>query len=213
MKLNEYIDHTNLNPTATKEDIFILCEQAKKYCFHSVCVNPFWVKFTKNNLKNSGVLVACVIGFPLGANCTEIKVEEAKLAKSMGADELDMVINEGLFKMKDYNKVKEEIDKICDVSSLPVKVIVETSKLSSEEIIEACKIVSESKAKFIKTSTGFIGDGAKLEDVKLMKKYLSNDKQIKASGGIRDKETMIKFIQAGATRIGTSSGVKIMEDN
>ena len=115
--------------------------------------------------------------------------------------------------MKDYNKVKEEIDKICDVSSLPVKVIVETSKLSSEEIIEACKIVGESKAKFIKTSTGFIGDGAKLEDVKLMKKYLSNDKQIKASGGIRDKETMIKFIQAGATRIGTSSGVKIMEDN
>ena len=146
-----------------------------------------------------GVLVLCVFTFRLG--------------QSMGADELDMVINEGLFKMKDYNKVKEEIDKICDVSSLPVKVIVETSKLSSEEIIEACKIVGESKAKFIKTSTGFIGDGAKLEDVKLMKKYLSNDKQIKASGGIRDKETMIKFIQAGATRIGTSSGVKIMEDN
>lgn len=211
MELNRYIDHTNLKPTATMEDIITLCEQAKKYKFYSVCVNPCWVKVAKQNLKGTNVLVTCVVGFPLGANSTEIKIEESKLAKRDGADELDIVINQGLFKMQEYEKVKEEIDAICNATNLVVKVIVETSQLSQSEIIKACGIVNQTKAKFIKTSTGFIGDGARLDDVILMKKHISNGKYIKASGGIRDKETMIKFIEAGAERIGTSSGVKILE--
>ena len=211
MELNRYIDHTNLKPTATMEDIITLCEQAKKYKFYSVCVNPCWVKVAKQNLKGTNVLVACGVGFPLGANSTEIKIEESKLAKRDGADELDIVINQGLFKMQEYEKIKEEIDAICNATNLVVKVIVETSQLSQSEIIKACGIVNQTKAKFIKTSTGFIGDGARLDDVILMKKHISNGKYIKASGGIRDKETMIKFIEAGAERIGTSSGVKILE--
>ena len=213
MELNSYIDHTNLSPTATFDDIISLCEQAKKYKFYSVCVNPFWVNIAKQYLKDSDVLVACVIGFPLGANNTKIKIAESKLAKEDGADELDLVMNQGLFKMKEYDKVREEIDMICDASNLPVKVIVETSQLSQEEIIKACEIINRSKAKFIKTSTGFIGEGAKIEDVKLMKKHIANGKFIKASGGIRDKETMVKFIEAGAERIGTSAGIKILEQD
>lgn len=211
MKLNEYIDHTNLSPTATQEDIERLCQEAKEHRFHSVCVNPCWVSLAKKCLLGSNVLVACVIGFPLGANSTEIKVEEAKLATSVGADELDMVMNEGWFKMKKYSLVADEINRICEISKLPVKVIVETSKLTEEEIIEACNVVNSTKAQFIKTSTGFIGEGAKLEDVVLMKKYISSNKEVKASGGIRDKETALKFIEAGATRLGTSSGVNIVK--
>lgn len=211
MKLNEYIDHTNLSPTATQEDIERLCQEAKEHSFHSVCVNPCWVSLAKKCLLGSKVLVACVIGFPLGANSTEIKVEEAKLATSVGADELDMVMNEGWFKMKKYSLVADEINRICEISKLPVKVIVETSKLTEEEIIEACNVVNSTKAQFIKTSTGFIGEGAKLEDVVLMKKYISSNKEVKASGGIRDKETALKFIEAGATRLGTSSGVNIVK--
>lgn len=211
MKLNEYIDHTNLSPTATQEDIERLCQEAKEHSFHSVCVNPCWVSLAKKCLLGSKVLVACVIGFPLGANSTEIKVEEAKLATSDGADELDMVMNEGWFKMKKYSLVADEINRICEISKLPVKVIVETSKLTEEEIIEACNVVNSTKAQFIKTSTGFIGEGAKLEDVVLMKKYISSNKEVKASGGIRDKETALKFIEAGATRLGTSSGVNIVK--
>ena len=211
MKLNEYIDHTNLSPTATQEDIERLCQEAKEHSFHSVCVNPCWVSLAKKCLLGSKVLVACVIGFPLGASSTEIKVEEAKLATSDGADELDMVMNEGWFKMKEYSLVADEINRICEISKLPVKVIVETSKLTEEEIIEACNVVNSTKAQFIKTSTGFIGEGAKLEDVVLMKKYISSNKEVKASGGIRDKETALKFIEAGATRLGTSSGVNIVK--
>ena len=211
MKLNEYIDHTNLSPTATQEDIERLCQEAKEHSFHSVCVNPCWVSLAKKCLLGSKVLVACVIGFPLGASSTEIKVEEAKLATSDGADELDMVMNEGWFKMKEYSLVADEINRICEISKLPVKVIVETSKLTKEEIIEACNVVNSTKAQYIKTSTGFIGEGAKLEDVVLMKKYISSNKEVKASGGIRDKETALKFIEAGATRLGTSSGVNIVK--
>ena len=207
----KYIDHTNLKPTATQEDIKKLCEEAKKYGFYSVCVNPFWVKYAKEQLNNSNVKIACVIGFPLGANSTEIKKMEAIEAVKNGAEELDMVINQGLLKMEKYNEVLADINAVCEAGVL-VKVIIETSNLSEEEIAKMCEIVNKSNAEFIKTSTGFIGDGAKEEHIKLMRKLMLPNKQVKASGGIRDYQSFIKMINSGADRIGTSSGVKILSE-
>ena len=211
MELNKFIDHTLLKPTATEADIKKLCEEAKEHNFYSVCINPFWVKFASECLKNTGVKVACVVGFPLGANTLETKIFEAKRAVQDGATELDMVMNQGLFKMKKYKEVADEIQEVCSATNAIVKVIVETSNLSKDEIIEACKLINTTDAHFIKTSTGFIGEGAKLEDVKIMKEYISPNKQVKASGGIRDKETALKFIEAGVTRLGTSSGTTIVK--
>ena len=210
MKLSKYIDHTLLKPVATKEDIVKLCAEAKRFDFYSVCVNPCYVELASNELKGTDVKVACVIGFPLGANSTEIKKLEAIEAVKNGAGELDMVINQGLFKMGEYDQVVADINAVCE-AGVPVKVIVETSQLNQEEIAKLCELVNISNALFIKTSTGFVGDGAKLEDVKLMRELMLETKLVKASGGIRDKETFLKMIEAGADRIGTSSGTKLVD--
>lgn len=209
MKINKFIDHTILKPDATENDIKKICKEAMEYNFYSVCVNPCFVKLAKEKLKNSDVKVACVIGFPLGANTTEVKKFEAQTAVLDGADELDMVINVGKLKEKNYQYILDDINAVCSVGAV-VKVIIETSLLTEEEIIKMCEIVNKSNALFIKTSTGFTSEGAKLEHIKLMKKHMLQTKKIKASGGIRDNETLIKMIEAGATRIGTSSGVKIL---
>lgn len=210
MKLSKYIDHTLLKPTATKDDILKLCSEAKQYDFYSVCVNPYFVKFASEQLAGTDVKVACVIGFPLGANSTGIKRAEAVEAVKAGASELDMVINQGLFKMGEYEKVVEDINAVCE-AGVPVKVIVETSQLNSQEIAKLCELVNISNATFIKTSTGFVGEGAKLEDVRLMRELMLEGKYVKASGGIKDKETFLKMIEAGADRIGTSSGTKLVD--
>ena len=210
MNYSKYIDHTLLKPAATENDIKNLCQEAKEYGFFSVCVNPFFVKLAKKELAGSGVKVACVVGFPLGMNTTHIKFLEAKRAIKDGADEIDMVVNMGLFKSGKYDKVIDDINAVCKAGGL-VKVIIETSQLNSEEVAKMCEIVNKSDAKFIKTSTGFVGEGARLNDVVLMKSLMKKGKKIKASGGIRDYQTFISMIEAGADRIGTSSGVKIIE--
>lgn len=210
MNYNKYIDHTLLKPTATCDQIVKLCKEAKENGFYSVCVNPFFVKLAKSELVGSDVKVACVIGFPLGANLTEIKRQEAILAVKDGADELDMVMNQSLFKMQRYDEVIADINAVCEAGVL-VKVIVETSNLSSYEVKIATELVNKSNAQFIKTSTGFVGDGAKIEDVKIMSENIASGKQVKASGGIRDKDKFLQMINAGATRIGTSSGVEIVK--
>ena len=209
MNYNKYIDHTLLKPTATEQDIIRLCEEAKQYNFYSVCVNPCHVKLASSLLQGTDVKVACVIGFPLGANTTQIKRMEALEAVANGAKELDMVINLGLFKMGQYDKVVDDINAVCEAGVL-VKVIIETSQLNQQEISKLCELVNQSKAEYIKTSTGFVGEGARLEDIQLMSKLMNDDKFVKASGGIRDKETFLKIIQAGANRIGTSSGTKLL---
>lgn len=207
--INNKIDHTLLKSNATVEDIEKLCNEAKNYEFYSVCVNPFYVELAKHYLQNTNIKVACVVGFPLGANLTEIKVLEAKRAKEDGADEIDMVMNIGAFKSKNYDYVLNEIDAICNAVNIPVKVIVETSELVGDELKTACDIINKSKAQFIKTSTGFSSSGAKIEDVKFIRKHTLKTKQVKASGGIRDLETADQMLKAGADRLGLSSSVKI----
>ena len=214
MNIAKYIDHTNLKSYATKEDIIKLCEEAKKYGFYAVCVNPYRVKLAKEHLKGTDIKVASVIGFPLGATPTEVKVFEAKKALENGADELDMVINIGALKDKDYEYVKKDIEDVTKVAhekGAIVKVIIETCYLSEEEKEIACKLVMEAGADFVKTSTGFGTGGATIEDVKLMRKVVGDKLGVKAAGGIRTYEEALAMINAGANRIGTSSGVKIIE--
>lgn len=214
MEYNKYIDHTNLKPDATKEDILLLCAEANKYKFKSVCVNPAFVSLAHELLAGSDVLVCTVIGFPLGANTTEVKEFEITKAIQDGADEVDMVINISAAKNHDwdyvYNDIKACVDK---ASGTLVKVIIETCLLTDEEKIEACKAAVKAQADFVKTSTGFSTGGATVEDIKLMVDTVkSSPLKVKASGGIRDKETFLKLIEAGASRIGCSKSVKIMED-
>lgn len=213
MNINEYIDHTLLKSQSTTEEVIKLCNEAKTYNFCSVCVNPCDVSLCKKELSNTNVKVCTVIGFPLGKNSTEIKVSEAKQAVLDGANELDMVINVAKLKEKDYAYVENEIKKIIEVANgNVVKVIIETGLLTDEEIAIATKIVCKSGADFVKTCTGFTGGVATEQAVKIMKENLSGKTHIKASGGIRTKEDALKFIELGASRIGTSSGVKIMEE-
>lgn len=208
-----FIDHTLLKPDATKEQIKKLCEEAKKYGFASVCVNPYWVKDCKQILKGTKVNVCTVIGFPLGATTTATKVFETAQAIEQGADEIDMVINIGLLKARDYERVKEDIKEVVDAASgRLVKVIIETCLLSDEEKVKACQLAVDAGAAFVKTSTGFSTGGATMEDVALMRKTVGEQVGVKASGGIRSLAEMLKMIDAGATRIGTSSGVKIIEE-
>ena len=212
MKLNKLIDHTLLKPEATKAQIEKLCGEAKEYDFKSVCVNPYYVKYAKELLKESDVLVCTVIGFPLGQNTTAIKVAETKDAINNGADEIDMVINIGALKSKDEDYVLNEIKEIrkaCKGKTL--KVIIETCLLTDEEKITACKLSNEAGADFVKTSTGFSTHGATVEDVKLMRETVGEDMGVKASGGIRDRETALKMVEAGATRLGVSAGVEIVK--
>ncbi len=210
MNLAKYIDHTILKAQATKEDVEKLCREAVEYGFASVCVNACRVKQASELLKDSDVKVACVVGFPLGATTTSCKVAEAKEAVQNGASEIDMVINVGLMKDKDYDGVKEDIKAVVDGCKATVKVILETCLLTKEEIVKACHISAEAGAHFVKTSTGFSTGGATVEDVALMKKSCYGLK-VKASGGIRDKQTALKMIEAGADRLGTSASIDIVK--
>lgn len=212
--IEQHIEHTLLKQDATKEELKKLFEEAKKYNFKGVCVNPCNVKFAKEELKNSDVKIVTVVGFPLGANVSDVKAFETKLAIQDGADEIDMVINVSALKDCDYEFVKSDIKKVkaaCGTHTL--KVILETDLLTKEEIKKACEICVEANADFVKTSTGFVknGIGAKAEDVELMYKTVApHGLKVKASGGIRDKEKAIQMLQAGAERLGTSSGVAIV---
>lgn len=213
MKLNRMIDHTLLKPESTPEQIKKLCEEAKEYNFKSVCVNPCYVKEAYEILKDTEVAVCTVIGFPLGANTTAVKVFEAKDAIDNGASEIDMVINIGLMKAGNYSKVEEEIKAVVEASGdNVVKVIIETALLSKEEIVQASKCAMNAGADFVKTSTGFSIHGAKVEDVKLMKETVGDKLEVKASGGIRDLKTSMEMIDAGATRLGVSAGIAIYEE-
>ena len=210
MELNKYIDHTLLKAFAKDEDIINLCNEAKEYGFKSVCVNPCFVKLAKENLVNSDVLVCTVIGFPLGANTTKVKVFEAIDAINNGADEIDMVINISKAKMHDYDYIYKEIKEIKEaIKDHTLKVIIETCYLTEEEIVEVSKMVKLANANFVKTSTGFGTGGAKVSDVRLIKKTVGNF-DIKASGGIKTKEDFKEMIDAGATRIGTSNGKNLI---
>lgn len=207
------IDHTVLKADTKKDAVKVLCEEAIEYGFKAVCVNPTHITFCKDLLKNSDVLVATVIGFPLGANTTETKVFETKDAVSKGADEIDMVINIGALKDGNYDLVKNDIKEVvaaCKDEAI-VKVIIETSLLTDEEKVKACEISKEAGAHFVKTSTGFSTGGATLEDVALMKSVVGDDLEVKASGGVKDYDMALKMAEAGATRIGTSSGITIIK--
>ena len=211
MEINKYIDHTVLKATTTPKDIEKLCNEAKEYKFYSVCVNGCYVPLCKKLLVNTDVKVAAVIGFPLGAMSTEAKVYEAKKCIEDGANEIDMVINVGMLKAKEYDYVKEEIRQIKEaIGTNVLKVIIETCYLTYDEKVKACELAVEAKADFVKTSTGFGTNGATFEDVTLMKKTVGNRAKVKASGGVKTYETAVKYIELGAERLGTSSGIQII---
>ena len=211
MEINKYIDHTVLKATTTPKDIEKLCNEAKEYKFYSVCVNGCYVSLCKKLLVNTEVKVAAVIGFPLGAMSTEAKVYEAKKCIEDGANEIDMVINVGMLKAKEYDYVREEIRQIKEaIGTNVLKVIIETCYLTYDEKVKACELAVEAKADFVKTSTGFGTNGATFEDVALMKKTVGNRAKVKASGGVKTYETAAKYIELGAERLGTSSGIQIM---
>lgn len=211
MKLNKYIDHTILKPETNQEQVKKIIEEAKEYDFASVCVNPTWVKYASQELRETNVKVCTVIGFPLGATTPAVKAFETKDAISNGADEIDMVINIGALKTGNYDLVLEDIKAVVEASGDQlVKVIIETCLLTEEEKIKACLLSKEAGADYVKTSTGFSTGGATVADVALMRKTVGSDMGVKASGGARSYEDAIAFIEAGATRIGASSGVAIM---
>lgn len=213
MELAKYFDHTILKATTTTEDVNKICSEAKEYGFKSVCINPCHVKLVKELLKDSDVLVCTVIGFPLGANTTIIKIAEATEAIDNGADEIDMVINIGALKEGNYDLVYNEISNLRDATKGKIlKVIIETAYLNEDEIIKVSELVTKTGADFIKTSTGFAGEGATFDNVKLMNESTGENVLVKASGGIRTLEDANKMIEAGAMRIGASSSVKIIEE-
>ncbi len=213
MNVAKLIDHTLLKADATKAEVAKLVEEAKKYEFASVCVNPTWVPFCAQELKATGVDVCTVIGFPLGANTPEVKAFEASNAIVNGATEVDMVINIGALKDGDDALVLRDIQAVVDAAKgkALVKVIIETCLLTDEEKVRASQLSVQAGADFVKTSTGFSTGGATAEDVALMRKTVGPDVGVKASGGVRSEEDLNAMVAAGATRIGASSGVKIME--
>ncbi|AWX42859.1 Deoxyribose-phosphate aldolase [Metamycoplasma cloacale] len=213
MDYNKLVDHTLLSPEALTKDIDRLIDEAKKYNFKSVCIAPSYIKYAKEKLQGTDILVCTVIGFPLGYNATSVKVYETEIAIKHGADEIDMVINIGRFKDKEYEYVLNEIKKIKEACGDKVlKVIVETALLTAEEIAKITEIVSQSGADFIKTSTGFSYRGASFDDIKIMKANARPDLLIKASGGIKTGDDAIKMVELGANRLGMSKSVIIMED-
>lgn len=210
--ISRSIDHTLLRPEATINQINVLVEEAKQHRFFSVCVNPTYVATCAELLKGSGVQVCTVIGFPLGANSTATKAFETAHAIKDGADEVDMVINIGALKSQKLLLVEDDIrDVVFAAEGKVVKVIIETSLLTDEEKVIACQLAEKAGANFVKTSTGFSGGGATVEDIQLMKQSVSSNMGIKASGGIRDLEGAKKMLAAGATRLGTSAGVSIVK--
>jgi deoxyribose-phosphate aldolase len=210
--LASMIDHTLLKPEATREQIEALCREAAQYCFASVCVNPNWVPLCRGQLRGTGVKVCTVIGFPSGAHAPDVKAYEAKRAVEQGAEELDMVINIGALKSKDYALVEQDIRGVVQAAGREgvVKVILETSLLTREEKIMGCTLAKAAGADFVKTSTGFAGGGATVEDIRLMRETVGPEMGVKASGGVRTKEDAEAMVAAGATRIGASAGVKIV---
>lgn len=211
MELNKYIDHTNLKQDMSEQDLIKLVDEAKEYDFFSICINPCWVKQASELLAGSNTKVCSVIGFPLGANTTNIKVLEAKEAIENGASEIDMVINISKLKDKDYEYVYNEIKKIKEaIGNNVLKVIIEACLLTNDEKTIACQIIMKAGANFVKTSTGMSTGGATIEDVKLFKEVVGETTLIKAAGGVRTYEDAISMIEAGANRIGTSGGVKIV---
>lgn len=213
LNISKYIDHTLLKPTATEMDFRKLCEEIYQNSFYSACVPPFYVSFVKELLEYSDAKICTVIGFPLGFHTAEVKIAEAKKALADGADELDMVMNINAFKSMAYETVKQEISTLAEIAhdkNALLKVIIETAYLDNFDIRIACEICEEAGANFVKTSTGFAPKGAEIEQVKLMREVLPSNIQIKASGGIQTYEQAMAFIEAGATRLGTSSGVAIV---
>lgn len=211
--MNQYIDHTLLKPEATLEQIQVLCNEAKKYKFKSVCINPTWIMQAKEFLKDSDVLICTVIGFPLGATLTSVKAFEVSQAIKAGANEIDMVINIGALKSKDDTKVLADIKAVVEAAAgSTVKVIFETCLLTEEEIKRACALSIQAGAHFVKTSTGFSTSGANESVVKIMLECVGKKALVKASGGVRSFEDARKYIQMGVMRLGTSSGVAIMEN-
>lgn len=211
MSINKYIDHTLLKPESTQEQIDKLIAEAKEYNFASVCVNPTWVSHTAEALKDSDVKVCTVIGFPLGANTSRVKAFETKDAIENGADEIDMVINIGQLKAKQYDFVENDIRAVVEASGDKlVKVIIETCLLTDEEKEKACQLSVAAGADYVKTSTGFSTAGANVHDVALMRKTVGPNVGVKAAGGARTYADAEAFVEAGATRIGASSGVAIV---
>ena len=212
MKLNKYIDHTLLKQDATVEQIDRLLSEAKDYDFASVCVNPCWVAHAKSGLENTDVKVCTVVGFPLGATTSAVKAFETKEAIQNGADEIDMVINVGALKSGNADLVESDIRAVVEASrDKLVKVIIEACLLTDEEKVLACQLAQKAGADFVKTSTGFSTGGATLPDVKLMRQTVGPEMGVKAAGGARSYADAVAFVEAGATRIGTSSGVAILK--
>ena len=210
--ISSYIEQTNLKPIFTDNDVYQLVEDAAKYKFHGICLPPFWVKKAKREIGGRDIKLVTVIGFPLGYNMTETKLEEAKIAIADGANELDMVMNISAFKAG-MPWVKIEMAKLANLahqSEAILKVIIETAYLSDEEIVKACLLSRDAGVDFVKTSTGFASEGAKINHIRLMRQTLPDHVGIKASGGIKNYNSALDFINAGADRIGTSSGVEIV---
>lgn len=215
-ELARYIDFTILKPDALEDDVIELCKNAKKYNFEAVCISPCYVKLAKKLLENSNISICTVIGFPHGLNTQETKIFEGLDAILNGANELDIVVNNSYTKSKKFDLVEQELKAFCKKmketkSNIVIKIIIETAILNDEEKIALANIVKNSGADFIKTSTGFSKSGATLEDIKLLRKIVGNDFLIKASGGIRDYQTAIDMINAGANRLGVSAGIAIIE--
>lgn len=209
----KYIDHTILNADATEKDIQRICIEAKEYDFKTVCINPGWVDYAAHLLEGTDVGITTVIGFPLGANTSEIKAAEAKQAVEKGVSDVDMVINIGALKNEDYPTVLNDIKAVVNAvdGKAIVKVIIETSLLNKTEKIRVCELAKQAGADFVKTSTGFSTGGATLDDVKLMRATVGPKMGVKASGGVRSYEDAVAMIEAGATRIGASSGIAIVQ--
>lgn len=212
MELNRMIDHTILKPEATEAAVQKIIDEAKEYNFFSVCINPCWVAFASEQLADTDVAVCTVIGFPLGANTPEVKAYEAADAIKNGANEVDMVINIGALKSQQYDHVRQDIQGVVDAAKgkALVKVIIETALLTDEEKVKACELAKEAGADFVKTSTGFSTGGAKVADIRLMRETVGSDMGVKASGGVHNAEEALAMIEAGATRIGASTGVAIV---
>jgi deoxyribose-phosphate aldolase len=212
--LNKYIEHTNLKPDCTQEDVIKLCEEAVAHKFYGVCVSPYFVQLAKKTIAKNPVKIITVVGFPFGYNTVASKVEETKKAIIGGADEVDVVMNIAAFKSGDDATVLNDLQAVimaCHLQNKLVKVIIETALLNKEEIEKACRLCVDSEADFVKTSTGFAATGAEIESVELMRKILPPKVKIKAAGGIKDASSAEAFILAGAARIGTSSGIGMME--
>ena len=212
MELQRMIDHTILKPEATEAAVQKIIDEAKEYNFFSVCINPCWVAFASEQLADTDVAVCTVIGFPLGANTPEVKAYEAADAIKNGANEVDMVINIGALKSQQYDYVRQDIQGVVDAAKgkALVKVIIETALLTDEEKVKACELAKEAGADFVKTSTGFSTGGAKVADIRLMRETVGPDMGVKASGGVHNAEEALAMIEAGATRIGASTGVAIV---